>query len=225
MKIKLKRIVDIIMIALLPVLMTFQMTGQMWHEWLGAAMLILFVAHNILNVKWYKGFFTGKYTLIRILHTVGNILLLISMLCIAYSGITMSGYAFSFLPRRTGIASARLIHLAASYWGFVLMSIHVGFHWGIIASKICGKLKDNKKYLIWIFRAIAIVIAIYGAVCFYKNNIGSYMLLKNQFAFLNYEKSAVIVLAEFIAMIEFWVFIAYYLIKLSKVQYKLIGVK
>ena len=225
MKIKLKRIVDIMMVVLLPVLMTFQITGQMWHEWLGAAMLILFVVHNILNIKWYKGFFTGKYTLIRVLHTVVNILLLASMLCIAYSGITMSGYAFSFLPRRTGIASARLIHLAASYWGFVLMSIHIGFHWGIISSKICGKLKDNKKYLIWIFRLVAIVIAIYGAVCFYKNDIGSYMLLKNQFAFLDYEKSAVIILAEFIAMIEFWAFIAYYLIKLSRERYKLIGIK
>ena len=225
MKIELKRIVDIIMIVLLPVLMTFQITGQMWHEWLGAAMLILFVSHNILNIKWYKGFFTGKYTLIRFLHTVVNILLLVSMLCIWQSGITMSGYAFSFLPRRTGIASPRLIHLAASYWGFVLLSIHTGFHWGIISSKICGTLKDNKKYLIWIFRAIAIVIAIYGAICFYKNDISSYMLLKNQFAFLDYEKSAVVILTEFAAMIEFWAFFAYYLIKLSKVQYKLIGIK
>ncbi len=222
MKIKLKRVVDIIMIVLLPVLMTFQITGQMLHEWLGAAMLIFFTAHNILNIKWYKGLFAGKYTVIRALHTVVNILLLMSMLCIAQSGITMSGYVFSFLPRRTGIAFARQMHLSASYWGFVLMSIHIGFHWGIISSKICGKFKNNKKYFIWIFRAIAIVIAIYGAICFYKNDIGSYMLLKNQFAFLDYEKSPSIIFMEFAAMIEFWAFIAYYLIKLCRVQCKLI---
>lgn len=220
MKIKLKRIVDIIMIIMLSVLMTFQITGQMLHEWLGAALLIIFAAHNILNIKWYKGLFAGKYTLIRVLHTVVNILLIISILCIAKSGITMSGYVFSFLPHRTGIATARQIHLSASYWGFVLMSIHIGFHWGIISSKICGKLKDNKKYFIWIFRLVAVVIAIYGAVCFYKNDIGSYMLLKNQFAFLDYEKSPAVILTEFVAMIEFWAFIAYYLIKLSREQYK-----
>ena len=210
------------MTVLLPLLMAFQLTRQMLHEWLGTAMLILFVIHNILNIKWYKGFFTGKYTLIRVLHTVVNILLLVSMIRIAYSGIIMSGYAFSFLPRRTGVAAARQVHLSASYWGFVLMSIHIGFRWSIISSKICRKFKSNRKYLIWIFRAISAAIAIYGARCFCKNDIGSYMLLKNQFAFLDYEKSAVIILAEFAAMIEFWAFSAYYLIKLSRARCKLI---
>ena len=46
--------VDIGMTVLLLLLMAFMLTGQKAHEWLGAAELVLFIAHHVLNARWLK---------------------------------------------------------------------------------------------------------------------------------------------------------------------------
>jgi hypothetical protein len=65
-------------------------------------------------------------------------------------------------------------------------------------------------------RIIALAIAGYGAWTFYKANIVSYMFLFDQFAFLDYEKSPVVVFAEYVAMMGLWIYAAYYAAKLLK---------
>lgn len=47
-----KIIIDMSMTALFPFIMAYMITGQEVHEWLGAAMLLLFIVHHILNFKW-----------------------------------------------------------------------------------------------------------------------------------------------------------------------------
>ena len=89
--------VDFLMTILLLLLMAFQITGQEFHEWLGAGMLVLLLAHNILNYRWYKNLFREKYGVIRILQTAINTAVLVSMICLAYSGIVMSRYVFGFI--------------------------------------------------------------------------------------------------------------------------------
>ncbi len=42
----------------------------------------------------------GKYGVIRILQTAINTAVLVSMLCLAYSGIVMSRYVFGFIPAK-----------------------------------------------------------------------------------------------------------------------------
>ena len=48
-KAKVKITIDILMTAGLLFLMGFQLWGDAAHEWAGAFMLLLFVAHHILN--------------------------------------------------------------------------------------------------------------------------------------------------------------------------------
>ena len=43
-----KNILDILMIAALPVLMAYSLVGETLHECIGTAMLALFIAHHIL---------------------------------------------------------------------------------------------------------------------------------------------------------------------------------
>ena len=217
-KVKIKIILDLLMTAVLLALMAFQITGQELHEWFGAGMLVLFLAHNILNFKWYKNLFKGRYTMLRVLQTVINLAVLISMLCLAYSGILMSRYALSFIPLDGSMALARQMHMAASYWGFVLMSIHAGLHHGMLVGMVGRKVKDRSipKSAVWVLRVFAVLIAAYGAVCFYRADIISYMLLKNQFAFFDFEQSAVSVFTEYAAMMGLWICISYYLAKILK---------
>ena len=58
---KIKMGIDVLMTVLLLGLMACQVTGQLFHEWFGAGMLVLFIAHNILNIRWYGNLFKGKY--------------------------------------------------------------------------------------------------------------------------------------------------------------------
>ena len=49
-----RRIVDGMMTLGLLFLMGYQLWGESAHEWAGAGMLLLFLAHNFLNRGWYK---------------------------------------------------------------------------------------------------------------------------------------------------------------------------
>ena len=56
-----KRIVDAAMTVLLLLLMAYQVTGEMAHEWIGMGMTVLVIIHQILNRKWYGAVFMGFY--------------------------------------------------------------------------------------------------------------------------------------------------------------------
>lgn len=213
-KMKIKMFIDLLMTVFLLMLMAYQITGEKLHEWIGTGMVVLFIAHNLLNIRWYGNLLKGKYKPLRILQTVVNFCVFAAMLSLAYSGIIMSHHVFSFLSINSGMALARIMHLAGSYWGFVLMSIHVGLHWGMVISMF-RRLSGRKKSVIftWILRSLAVMIAGYGVFCFYQADILSYMFLKVEFAFYDYEKSVISVFTEYMAMMGLWVFIAYYAAK------------
>ena len=214
-KMKIKISVDFLMTMLLILLMAYQITGQELHEWIGMGMLILFVAHNLLNVKWYGGLFKGKYRPVRIIQTMVNACLLIDMLCLGFSGAVMSRHVFAVFQINGPMATARNMHMSASYWSFVLISIHIGLHWSMILGKL-RKLMNGEtknKIIIWILRAAAALIAGYGLYLFLDKNIISYMFLKIQFVFFDFDQRAISVFAEYLAMMGFWIFTSYYISK------------
>ena len=214
-KIKIKMEIDLLMTVLLLLLMAYQVTGQMFHEWFGAGMLVLFLLHNILNIGWYKNLFKGKYRLLRTMQTIVNFSVLITMLCLGFSGIVLSRHVFAVFSIHGPVATARTMHLAASYWGFVLMSVHLGLHWGMILG-MCRKLTGGGERLhiaTWIVRGAAALTAVYGLYLFGRKNIISYMFLRVQFVFFDFEQGAAAVFAEHIAMMGFWIFAAYYMSK------------
>ena len=62
--------VDIAMTGALLFLMSYSMIGDMTHEILGTAMLVLLILHHILNVQWHKNLFKGRYTALRLLQLI-----------------------------------------------------------------------------------------------------------------------------------------------------------
>ena len=75
-----------------------------------------------MNRKWFSGIFKGKYSLFRVVQTVLVILLLITMIGSAVSGMILSKHVFGFLDLK-GASSAREIHMLCGYWNFILMSL------------------------------------------------------------------------------------------------------
>lgn len=211
-KVKIKIIIDFFMTILLLMLMAYQVTGELLHEWLGIFMIVLFIIHQFLNIGWYGRLFKGKYKPLRILQTAVNFSLLVAMFSLAYSGVIMSNYVFAFLPIHGGMALARIMHLAASYWCLVLAGIHLGLHLRMVAG-ILDKVSPWEKPVVlkWLFRLLGVALAGYGVFCFWQAGILSYMLLKTHFAFLDYEKNSFLVLLEYMAMMSLWIFVSYYI--------------
>ena len=141
-----KRIVDAAMSVLLLLLMAYQVTGEMAHEWIGMGMTLFVIIHQILNRKWYGAFLKGKYNSYRTVTTALDILLLLSFALTAFCGMSMSGYAVPFLYGMAPVSFVRRMHLSMSHWSFVLMGLHLGMH--IPAMTACLKLTDRTKTIL-----------------------------------------------------------------------------
>lgn len=215
-KMIIKIAVDIAMTIALLLLMTYELIGQAAHEWIGIGMFALFVLHHILNGKWSKNLLKGKYTALRIMQTALVVLVLLSMLGSMVSGVILSRHALSFLPISSGRSFARSLHMISAYWGFVFMSLHLGFHWSMMmgmAKKLVKKPSEIRK---WTLRAIAVLIAGYGVYAFIKRDIGSYMLLRNQFVFFDFEEPLILFLLDYMAAMGLFATISHYLSELLK---------
>ena len=211
-----KRIVDLAMTVLLPLLMAEILIGQEIHEWLGTGMLVLFVAHHILNAGWWKSLFKGKYTPSRAFSVTIDLLLLLDMAALAASGVMMSDFIFGFLSLRGGMMIARQLHLLASYWGLILMSAHLGMHMELFMGmgRKLFRASEKNRVRAWILRAASVGISLYGIYAFFAQQLPDYLFLQTHFVLFDETKAAVVYFAEIIAMIVLFAAIAHYLNKL-----------
>ena len=216
-----KRAVDVAMTAVLLFLMGYQFWGDAAHEWTGAGIFVLFAVHHILNWRWYKNIFQGKYSLMRIFQVCVNVLTLFSIVALIYSSIVLSRYVFVFLPIEGGMALARRLHILGSYWGFLLMNLHLGLHWnmviGIVQKRMRIKKSSGIRSVLLFF--IGTVISLHGIAVFIRRNFLTYLLLKSEFVFLDYGESIVLFYIDYFALVGLCIFVAHYLSKLlRKVQ-------
>ena len=126
-----KILIDIGMTICLLLLMPYSLLSETAHEWIGMAMLMLFIAHHMLNRKWLLSIGKGKYNAFRVIHTVLVIIMFILMMGSMISGILLSNYIFKWIKISGTYVTARQIHMFCAYWGLVVMSLHLGFHWNI----------------------------------------------------------------------------------------------
>ena len=187
----LKMTVDTVMTALLLCLMAYQITGEKWHEWIGVGMTVLLIFHHVLNGKWYKSLFRGKYHPYRAASTGVNTLLLISIALTAVCGMSMSAHAVPFLYGILPLSFARRFHLSMSYWSFILMGVHLGLH--IPAMTAGWKMSESTK------KAVSVAAPVLGGIGLWRflvTGIPGYLFFRSPFAFFDYGKSAVTVFAE-----------------------------
>ena len=202
---------DVLMTAVLMLLMAYSLVGEAAHEWLGMGMFALFILHHCLNSKWSQNIYKGKYTAYRALQTILVILCLLSMLGCMISGIVLSKHALSFLSIEHGSYWARPVHMLASYWGYVFLSLHIGLHWNTMLGM--AKKLSKKPYAArsWIFRILGLLIAAYGAYAFFKREIGAYMTLQNMFVFFDFDEPLICFLLDYSAVMGLFVCIGHYL--------------
>ena len=129
-----KSLTDILMTLALLFLMGYPFWGDAAHEWAGAVMLLLFLLHHILNANWYHTIFRWKYTPVWVFQPTLDLMALLAMLGLMVGGFILSRHLFPQFGRMLRgfhgrISFARLLYMAASCWGLVLMDLHPGHHW------------------------------------------------------------------------------------------------
>jgi hypothetical protein len=214
---KMKVILDIVMTIMLMTQMAYHVAGDRVHMFMGAMLLSLFIVHNILNRRWYTALFKGKYGVVRIIYTTINLLLALSMLGVMISGILLSPLS-NLLPFRSGLFGRRL-HMVSTTWGFILVSAHLGLHWGRVIGKVnqltVARLTHGSIPPL-IPRLVAFCIAAYGVYAFTVRQFGQKMFLLIEFAFFDYEEPAIFFFRDYTAVMGLFVCIAYYAIKLAQ---------
>ena len=217
MKKKIRIMIDCGMVILLPLLMAYSLIGEAAHEYLGIAMLLLFVAHHIMNAAWWRNLFRGKYSPTRIVMTATDLLLVIIMIALPVSGIIMSHYAFSFLQITGGIGMARTVHLLTSYWGFALMSFHAGLHGQMVVQAIRKTLlPESSKCAGAVLTLMAVMTAACGVYAFIRRQFADYMFLKVPFVFFNFDEPRIFFMVDYITIMLMFAFAGYYLLKLLR---------
>ncbi len=114
-----KLCIDIGMLVITLLLMASERTGIVLHMFLGAALFVLVVAHNILNLAWWAGIGKGTYSRTRWMRTIWNVLLLIDFLLVMISGIL---YAVD-------------LHRITALLFLILTVIHIRVHWKKASAK------------------------------------------------------------------------------------------
>lgn len=209
-KMILKLAVDIGMTAALLLLMAYELVGQAAHEWIGIGMFVLFVIHHILNGSWIRNLLRRRYNPVSIMQTGLVLLILCAMAGLMVSGIILSRHALSFLPIKGGRSFARNLHMLSAYWGFVLMSVHLGFHWSMMMGMAKKFFPKPSAVWKWVLRILALVIAGYGVYAFIRRDIGIYMLLRSHFVFFDYEEPLVFFYLDYIAVMGLFIWIGNY---------------
>lgn len=206
-KVKLKIGIDILMTLGLLFVSGYQLWGEAAHEWVGAILFALFIAHHLLNAGWHRNLAKGRYTPMRMIQALVDLALFIMMLLQMYSGIVLARHIFRFLPIESGMALARRLHILGAYWGYLLMSLHIGLHWNMLMGT-AGRRKEKTVLSVPFFASA--VIALYGAYVFVKRDFITYLFLKSEFVFLDYEEPAILFYLDYLALMGSCIFLAHY---------------
>lgn len=199
-------------------LMGYHLWGDTAHEWVGAGLFLLFILHHILNWRWWTGLFRGKYTAVRILQITINLLTLAAMLGLMVSGVILSSKVFAFLQIRGHMAFARRLHMTASYWGFLLMTAHLGLHWGMLlgTARKAGKTNLPGRPASHWLTLLGVLVAAYGAAAMVKRDLATYLFLRAEFVFLDFSESKLLFYLDYLAIMGTFIFLAHFAAKLLR---------
>jgi hypothetical protein len=207
--------IDLGMTALLLFAMAYRITGDVAHEWIGITVTVLFIGHNVINWRWYRCIFTGKYDFRRTLNTTVNLLLFATIAVLIISGVLLSRTVFAFMGFSGGM-QIRQAHTLAAYWSLILIAVHLGMHWEMIMAAIREMTKGVEARPIWkiIIRAVTALIVIYGVYASFDREMGAKLFLGYSFDFWNPDRPTVLFFTSNLAIMGVYICVTHYTLKL-----------
>ena len=209
-----KVIINLGMSFLFVCVYAYRIIGDIAHEWVGVSLLMLLIAHNVANYRWYKNIGKGAYSTRRITTTTVNALLSVTMATLIITGLLQSRTVLSFLKLPGGMF-LRQIHTTAAYWGIPLIGVHVGLHWGMAIAGIRKMLKSNSvdPVRIIIVRILAITLVAFGIWSSFDRDMFAKLFLGFSYDYWPAERPAVLFFAEKLSIMGVYTFVTHYALK------------
>ena len=203
---RLRMTIDITMTILSIILMggNYLFPADLIHEILGVGLFVLWGLHIALNRRWYGAIFRGNYNPYRVMQTIINCCILICTIFLMISGIILSNHVFTFLNIQGGLGFARIVHLLASHWYYLFMSLHIGLHVGRLFQDITTKI---------IPRIILALVCAYGIYAFIARGVWKYLILRQQFFFFDLERGYILFAIDYISIIILFATLSHLLAK------------
>jgi hypothetical protein len=200
---------DITMTALLLCAYNSRLARETAHIYIGLAIFVLFAIHIFINRNWFKIIFKGKYTLLRIVMTAVNILLVLAAVTLMITGILEARWKDSFLQYEREI-TLRQLHTTTAYWFWPLIGVHLGLHWGMFIKFI----SKNNFIITIIMRILACLFAAFGVWSFFDRDMFAKLFLGFSFDYWPAERPSILFFAETLSIMGLFVFVTYYFMKL-----------
>ncbi|MBR4695002.1 MAG: DUF4405 domain-containing protein, partial [Selenomonadaceae bacterium] len=127
-----KRIIwDVLMLAMFLAVMSFPFLPKVLHEVLGVTLPLAAAMHLIWNRRWLAALPSGKWNMRRVLPTVINVLLILSMAAVAVTGICLSNHLFKgIIPLELARnITVHQLHVSLPFLMLILVGLHLGLHW------------------------------------------------------------------------------------------------
>lgn len=212
-----RRVLDVLMTVVSVLLMggVTAFRNLAVHEWLGAALIAMWIFHNVLNRGFYRSLFRGKYNAARIVMVAVNAALLLCVALLAASGIMLSNSVFAFLNIHGGMAFARTAHLVASHWYYILVALHFAFHAGAIFGNIPAMKDRVHPVAAKILRAIPVVFSAYGIYAFILRGYYKYLFNTQPFFFFDVERGFALFVLDYFSIFVLAATVSYYILKFS----------
>jgi hypothetical protein len=200
-------VIDLAMTVLLLFALAYRIIGDAAHEWVGVSLCAMFIAHNIINRRWWAGVFRGRYTPRRIVMTAVNVLLALAMITLIITGLLHSRTVLAFLHLEGG-TEMRQIHTTAAYWGLILIAVHAGLH-------LRPPKAVSSVFVKIAFPVLALLIAAFGVWSFIDRDMFAKLFLGFSFDYWNEERPAVLFFAETVGIMTVFAAGTHYAMRLA----------
>lgn len=167
---------DLLMAAGLIACMSYSLVGEALHEWLGTAVLVLFLWHLVVRRRWFAGLRRGRWSGSRIFGTALDGLLCFFTLGLVVSSVMLSKYVFAFLPLNVPDGVGATPHQVCAYWGFLVCALHLGQHGHALATMLKQRLALRAS----LCRSLMIFVCVGGAMAFLWQNLLAHLLLQTR---------------------------------------------
>ena len=99
------------------------------------------------------------------------------------------------------------------------MSFHTGLHGGAVMAMLRKRANGKSAARTMALRAFTVLLGVWGIFAFLRREIGSYLFLRNQFVFFDFNQPLLFFVADYIAVMALFAMAGHYSAKLLKRQH------
>ncbi|WP_419144724.1 DUF4405 domain-containing protein [Klebsiella oxytoca] len=182
------------MTILLLVLMGFHLHGEIIHEWAGIIFTLLIILHLYLNRHRLWSLPPKIPLTMRIVNRAINAVTFVVILTAIISGMMLSRHILLDLPFHNPANWVRKVHMTSVHWGMLILALHIGLHWKMLAIFFCRilNISDSARFANVIMPGIFSIIALLGLYWLLNQDYLDYLLMKVDFSFFDYDESALL---------------------------------